>query len=58
MTRSHPPGNENAKGSNTILLSSDQKKVFNDILSSSIPETTRIEIPSKKLIFSHFLKIF
>lgn len=45
--RSHPPGNELARGSNTILLTETVKKSIKDAISANSSEDTPIELPSE-----------
>ena len=49
--RSHPPGNELARGSNTILLTETVKKSIRDAISTNSSEDTPIELSSKLLFF-------
>ena len=47
--RSHPPGNELSKGSNTVLLNENERKTLNDIISGNTSESGKnsIELTSK-----------
>lgn len=46
--RSHPPGNENARGSNTIIISGNLRKEFFNILdSNTTTEPKKIYLTSK-----------
>ena len=48
--RSHPPGNENSRGSNTIVLNENVKKSIKDALNANSSEETPIELASNFLL--------